>query len=91
MPHDVDVLVVTNIRNRRLYLGKTQDELGKSLGVTFQQIQKYEKGTNRVSASRLSDIAKALETTIGYFFGEELQYPERRKNRDRRDGDRRKK
>jgi transcriptional regulator with XRE-family HTH domain len=55
------------IRTRRSAAGMSQAELGEALGVTFQQIQKYEKGTNRVSAVRLEQIAKALSESISYF------------------------
>jgi transcriptional regulator with XRE-family HTH domain len=55
------------IRTRRVLAGMSQDDLGKAIGVTFQQIQKYEKGTNRVSAVRLEQIAKALGESISYF------------------------
>lgn len=56
------------IRRRRTELGKTQEELGSGLGISYQQIQKYETGANRISAARLFEIAGALETDIGYFF-----------------------
>lgn len=49
-------------------MGMSQERLGKELGVTFQQVQKYEKGTNRISASRLADISKILDVSPGYFF-----------------------
>lgn len=55
------------IRARRVEVGMSQDELGKTLGVSFQQIQKYEKGVNRVSATRLGQIAKALDIGTDYF------------------------
>jgi transcriptional regulator with XRE-family HTH domain len=55
------------IRTRRVVAGMSQDDLGKALGVTFQQIQKYEKGVNRVSAVRLEQIAGALDESISYF------------------------
>jgi transcriptional regulator with XRE-family HTH domain len=55
------------IRTRRVVAGMSQAELGKALGITFQQIQKYEKGVNRVSAVRLEQIAKALSESISYF------------------------
>jgi len=55
------------IRTRRVAAGMSQDELGKTLGVTFQQVQKYEKGVNRVSAVRLEQIAGALDESISYF------------------------
>jgi transcriptional regulator with XRE-family HTH domain len=56
------------VRMRRVLLGMSQGQLGKSLGVTFQQIQKYEKGQNRIGASRLQQIGKLLEVPVSYFF-----------------------
>ena len=67
-PHPVDVAVGNRVRGRRILMGLSQERLGKELGVTFQQVQKYEKGTNRISASRLADISKILEVPPGYFF-----------------------
>lgn len=67
-PHPVDVVVGTKIRQRRQRLQLDQDTLARRVGVSFQQIQKYERGTNRVSASRLYDIAQALGVGVGYFF-----------------------
>lgn len=56
------------IRLRRTELGMTQSELGKKLGVTFQQVQKYEKGVNRVGATRLQDVANALQVPVSFFY-----------------------
>jgi transcriptional regulator with XRE-family HTH domain len=67
-PKSVDLHVGLQIRNRRKELGISQDNLGKEIGVSFQQIQKYENGSNRVGASRLAAIAKALRVQIGNFF-----------------------
>jgi transcriptional regulator with XRE-family HTH domain len=67
-PKPVDVEVGKRIRFRRLQMGISQEKLGDRVGLTFQQIQKYEKGGNRVSASRLQEIADALETPASYFF-----------------------
>lgn len=64
----VDTHIGRRLRHRRLEIGMSQEQLAESLGVTFQQIQKYEKGVNRVAASRLYDITKALEVEITYFF-----------------------
>jgi transcriptional regulator with XRE-family HTH domain len=64
----IDQAIGERIRLRRLELGKSQEQLAHVLGITFQQIQKYEKGVNRVSASRLLDIADALELPVGKFF-----------------------
>ena len=66
-PHPVDVHVGHKVKNRRLTLGMSQDELAKSCGITFQQVQKYERGTNRISVSRLTEIAAALKSTLEYF------------------------
>lgn len=67
-PHYVDVHVGHKIRKRRLDLSLDQATLAQCVGVSFQQIQKYERGTNRVSASRLYDIAQALGVDVHYFF-----------------------
>ena len=64
----VDPHVGKRLRERRVALGMSQEKLADALGISFQQIQKYEAGTNRVAASRLWDIAKALEVDVGYFF-----------------------
>lgn len=64
----VDRYVGTRVRVRRLLLGLSQEKLGEALGLTFQQVQKYEKGTNRIGASRLQQIAQFLKVDIGYFF-----------------------
>lgn len=68
MPHPVDVHVGKRIRSRRWLAGKTQLELASQVGVKFQQMQKYETGVNRVSASRLWEIAAALDVEVTYFF-----------------------
>ena len=65
----VDFEVGRRIRVRRIFLEKTQSDLGAALGVTFQQVQKYENGTNRLSASRLEKIAKFLGVAVSHFFG----------------------
>ena len=67
-PHSVDVHVGAKIRLRRKMLGVSQTELADAVGLTFQQIQKYERGTNRVSASKLFDFARKLDVPISYFF-----------------------
>lgn len=67
-PHLVDRHVGRRVEARRKELGFNQSELGKALGLTFQQIQKYEKGTNRVSASKLWDMAQFLKVEPAYFF-----------------------
>lgn len=67
-PNPIDVYVGSRIRMRRNILGMSQEKLGEHLGITFQQIQKYEKGTNRVGASRLQAIASILEVPPSFFF-----------------------
>lgn len=68
MKHPVDVHVGKRIRHRRWMVGMTQQQLAERVGIKFQQIQKYETGMNRVSASRLWDIADALEVPVSFFF-----------------------
>ncbi|WP_176248562.1 MULTISPECIES: helix-turn-helix domain-containing protein [unclassified Sulfitobacter] len=68
MPHKVDVHVGQRIRQRRWLAGMTQQKLAELVGIKFQQIQKYETGANRVSASRLWDIADALGIEVAHFF-----------------------
>src|SRR6056297_3651633 len=68
MPHPVDVHVGKRIRHRRWLVGMTQQQLAEAVGIKFQQIQKYETGANRVSASRLWDIAEALDVDVSFFF-----------------------
>jgi transcriptional regulator with XRE-family HTH domain len=68
---DVDRRVGARLRERRLLLGMSQQQLAHSLGITFQQVQKYENGANRISASRLWDIARRLDVPIEWFFGVE--------------------
>jgi transcriptional regulator with XRE-family HTH domain len=68
MPDFVDMHVGNRIRMRRMLIGMSQDKLSHSLGVTFQQIQKYEKGSNRVSASRLYHLAQVLGVPVQYFY-----------------------
>ena len=67
-PHPVDLHVGSVIRARRKALGMTQQELARAIGLTFQQVQKYERGVNRISASKLYDTAVALKTPIHMFF-----------------------
>ncbi|HEY9022330.1 MAG: helix-turn-helix domain-containing protein [Paracoccaceae bacterium] len=68
MTHHVDVHVGKRIRHRRWLLGMTQQQLAEQVGIKFQQIQKYETGANRVSASRLWDIADSLGVPVSFFF-----------------------
>ena len=67
-PRPIDVHVGSRIRLRRTLLGMSQVRLGEALGLTFQQVQKYETGVNRVSASRLFDLSRVLEVPVGFFF-----------------------
>lgn len=68
MPHTVDIHVGKRVRHRRWMLGMTQQQLAEKVGIKFQQIQKYETGMNRISASRLWDIADAMRVPVGFFF-----------------------
>ena len=68
MKHGVDVHVGKRIRHRRWMIGMTQQQLADKVGIKFQQIQKYETGMNRVSASRLWDIARAVDVPVSFFF-----------------------
>jgi transcriptional regulator with XRE-family HTH domain len=67
-PNPVDKYVGSRVRMRRIMLGMSQEKLGEMLGLTFQQVQKYEKGTNRVGASRLQQIADALQVPVAFMF-----------------------
>lgn len=68
MPHPVDVHVGKRVREARAIKGMSQTALGNALGISFQQVQKYEKGNNRIGASRLWDISKVLDVSTAYFF-----------------------
>jgi transcriptional regulator with XRE-family HTH domain len=67
-PNPVDKHVGSRVRMRRRMLAISQEKLGHALGLTFQQVQKYEKGTNRIGASRLEQIARILQVPVGFFF-----------------------
>ena len=67
-PNPIDIHVGARLRLRRNLFGISQTDLGKALGVTFQQVQKYEKGTNRISASRLFNLSRVLDVPISFFF-----------------------
>ena len=67
-PHDVDIHVGGRVRLRRSALGLSQDQLGAAIGLSFQQVQKYERGANRIGASRLYEMSKILQAPISYFF-----------------------
>src|SRR5690242_7067604 len=67
-PNPVDKYVGSRVRMRRIMLGMSQEKLGEALGLTFQQIQKYEKGTNRVGASRIQQISEILQVPVSFLF-----------------------
>jgi len=67
-PNPTDKYVGSRVRMRRLMLGMSQEKLGEKLGLTFQQVQKYEKGTNRIGASRLQHISQILKVPVSFFF-----------------------
>jgi transcriptional regulator with XRE-family HTH domain len=69
-PNPVDVHVGSRVRLRRTLLGMSQEKLGDAIGLTFQQVQKYERGANRIGASRLYDLARVLDVPVAYFFEE---------------------
>jgi len=69
-PNPIDVHVGRRIRQRRTLLGMSQEKLAEAIGLTFQQVQKYERGGNRTSASRLFDLTRVLDVPISYFFDE---------------------
>lgn len=68
MKHPVDIHVGKRVRHRRWLVGMTQQQLAEKVGIKFQQVQKYETGMNRVSASRLWDISDALDVPVSFFF-----------------------
>ncbi len=67
-PNPIDKHVGSRVRMRRMMLGMSQEKLGDALGLTFQQVQKYEKGTNRIGASRLQQISNILQVPVEFFF-----------------------
>ncbi len=67
-PNPVDKHVGSRVRMRRIMLGMSQEKLGEALGLTFQQVQKYEKGTNRVGASRIQQISEILQVPVSFLF-----------------------
>lgn len=85
-PHPIDIYVGSRVKMRRMLIGMSQEKLGEQLGLTFQQVQKYEKGSNRIGASRLWHLAQILDVPVRYFF-EGLQEGEAR-SRDRAFADR---
>ncbi len=68
VPNPTDKYVGSRVRMRRMMLGMSQEKLGDALGLTFQQVQKYEKGTNRIGASRLQHISNILQVPVSFFF-----------------------
>ena len=69
-PNPIDIHVGSRVRFRRMLLGMSQEKLGERLGLTFQQVQKYEKGINRIGASRLFDLAQVLGVSVQFFYEE---------------------
>ena len=69
-PNPVDIHVGARVRMRRTLLGMTQTKLGEAIGLTFQQVQKYERGVNRIGSSRLYDLARVLDVPVNFFFDE---------------------
>ncbi|MEO3429069.1 helix-turn-helix domain-containing protein [Pelagibius sp. CAU 1746] len=67
-PDPIDIAIGSRLRLRRLAMGFSQETLARALGITFQQIQKYERGTNRIFASRLFQLSQVLRVPVGYFF-----------------------
>ena len=67
-PNPIDIHVGSRVRLRRTLLGMSQDKLGQALGLTFQQVQKYERGTNRIGSSRLYHLSKILDVPVEFFF-----------------------
>ena len=72
-PNPVDVHVGSRVRLRRTLLGLSQEKLGDALGLTFQQVQKYERGANRIGASRLFDLSRVLDVPVSFFFDDMSQ------------------
>jgi transcriptional regulator with XRE-family HTH domain len=67
-PNPVDIHVGTRVRLRRTLMGLSQEKLGEAIGLTFQQVQKYERGANRIGASRLFDLARVLDVPVSFFY-----------------------
>jgi transcriptional regulator with XRE-family HTH domain len=67
-PNPIDIHVGSRVRLRRTLLGMSQEKLGEAIGLTFQQVQKYERGANRIGASRLFDLSRVLDVPVGFFF-----------------------
>jgi transcriptional regulator with XRE-family HTH domain len=86
MGNDIDLHLGKRLRRRRRLLGLTQQQLAGSVGVRFQQIQKYECGANRISAARLWSLAEALEVPVGYFYDGLAQSPRHETAGERAEG-----
>src|SRR5438067_6017088 len=69
-PNPIDIHVGSRVRSRRTLLGMSQEKLGEAIGLTFQQVQKYERGANRIGASRLWDLSRVLDCPMSFFFEE---------------------
>jgi len=69
-PNNIDIHVGSRVRQRRTLLGMSQEKLAEALGLTFQQVQKYERGANRLGAGRLYELSRALDVPVSYFFEE---------------------
>ncbi len=67
-PNPIDIHVGSRVRLRRTLLGMSQEKLGEAIGLTFQQVQKYERGANRIGASRLYDLSRVLDVPVSFFF-----------------------
>ncbi|MBT5384060.1 MAG: helix-turn-helix transcriptional regulator [Kordiimonadaceae bacterium] len=67
-PNPIDIYVGSRLRFRRALIGMSQEKLGNALEITFQQVQKYERGTNRISSSRLFQISRILDVSVSFFF-----------------------
>ena len=87
-PHPIDVHVGGRIRLRRTLLGLSQEKLGEMIGLTFQQVQKYERGSNRVGASRLFDLSRVLDVPMSFFFEDMDEQPPAKSSRRRGGEDR---
>jgi len=70
-PNPIDVHVGSRVRLRRNMLGMSQEKLGEAIGLTFQQVQKYERGANRIGASRLHELSRILDVQVSFFFDKE--------------------
>src|SRR5258708_26170085 len=81
-PNSTDKHVGSRVRMRRMMLEMSQTELGNDIGLTFQQVQKYEKGTNRIGAGRLHEISRILRVPISFFFDDAPREPGTRGDRD---------